>query len=481
MNIDDTREAASSTPSAPTTTFGRASASACDEFMQNGKPNAAAASEYTTPCTAPSQDGDLRLPGLRVRGRTSDADSGATGIVAEECVLADQAAVPQQPEQLPSAAVLLELLEKVLLSHKSGPTASGGDALVAQVTKGLVLVAAKAVVKLFESSRAEIQQACGALDEREALAYLLGDVTGFGLISDLAARKAGDKTGKLVWVLKGQAPIEKELSDARRAVQKRAGKLPEGTLETELEDARSTVLRETVQLPLHLTAAECAAARREPKRRREEAPAASSSAAATEPQPAAARAARAAVRATAPPSDERSPSPVRFEGELVHHGYTCAKRRGRACDCYVLCLGLGPPPPVGWQRVPRDSAHFQAALARARQEYSAGNDICICTESNPRSHVPSFLCPGWRCYAHEAGACEPRDAYLRVDAANGPTYFDHCDCLWPINNPDLGSPRQAWDEVWSEMGVVRKMDKHGTHLRRDERRKCAHRLRIYHF
>ena len=153
------------------------------------------------------------------------------------------------------------------------------------MTKGLVLVAAKAVVKLFESSRAEIQQACGALDEREALAYLLGDVTGFGLISDLAARKAGDKTGKLVWVLKGQAPIEKELSDARRAVQKRAGKLPEGTLETELEDARSTVLRETVQLPLHLTAAECAAARREPKRRREEAPAASSSAAATEPQP----------------------------------------------------------------------------------------------------------------------------------------------------------------------------------------------------
>ena len=82
------------------------------------------------------------------------------------------------------------------------------------------------------------------LDEREALAYLIGDAVGLGRIPAEAARKAGDKAGKLVWVKKGTPPIRAELADAKRGVQRRVGKLPEGTSnEKAFEDAHSAVLQ----------------------------------------------------------------------------------------------------------------------------------------------------------------------------------------------------------------------------------------------
>ena len=43
---------------------------------------------------------------------------------------------------------------------------------------------------------AAIRLACGVLDEREALARIVGDAAGHGRISDTAARKAGDKAGR---------------------------------------------------------------------------------------------------------------------------------------------------------------------------------------------------------------------------------------------------------------------------------------------
>ena len=124
-----------------------------------------------------------------------------------------------------------------------GPAASGGDESVAAVTKGLVLVAAEAIRDLYSTHKEAILLACVMLDEREALAYLVGDAAGIGLITAESARKAGDKAGKLVWVAKGAPPIEKELADARRGVQRRAGKLPEGTLENELVDPERAAAR----------------------------------------------------------------------------------------------------------------------------------------------------------------------------------------------------------------------------------------------
>ena len=96
-----------------------------------------------------------------------------------------------------------------------------------------------------------IKLACGVLDAREALAYLIGDAAGFGLITAESARKAGDKAAKLVWVKKGTASIKADLAEAERAVQRRAGKLPAGvSIEKELADARADVLRTAVELPV---------------------------------------------------------------------------------------------------------------------------------------------------------------------------------------------------------------------------------------
>jgi hypothetical protein len=198
------------------------------------------------------------------------------------------------------------------------------------------------------------------LDEREALARLIGEAAGLGRIPAEAARKAGDKAGKLVWVKKGTPPIKADLADARRAVQRRASKLPEGaSLEEALEDARIAVLRTTVTLQALPSREECEAA------------------------PRAAR-----------PLPEHDARLVKWcAGHGLQAEYVVARmskavherqKRERA-----------------WQ--PRGS---KQALAKARrlQAVAEEDDLCTCSEG-----VPSFLCRVNRCFTSAAfGHCEER-------------------------------------------------------------------------
>ena len=207
-------------------------------------------------------DDSLHRSARRVRRRgasfngsmsTSGVNSDVTSEHVDGAVEVMRQAAASVP--IPTVGSLLKRAQQMLLCDSGGPAASTGDDTPVQVTKGLVLNASEAISELFESQRAAVQQACGKLDEREALAYLLGDVSGLGIISAEAARKAGDKAGKLVWVKKGTSPIKADLADARRAVQRRASKLPEGLLEKALDDSRTAVLRAPVKLPLVLSQA----------------------------------------------------------------------------------------------------------------------------------------------------------------------------------------------------------------------------------
>ena len=95
--------------------------------------------------------------------------------------------------------------------------------------------------------------ACGMLDRREALAYLLVDVViGGGLASAAAARALGQAAGKLVWVAKGTPPLKVEVAAAKQTVQRSAAKraLTPEQLAAEKVDAEAAVLRLPCVLPL---------------------------------------------------------------------------------------------------------------------------------------------------------------------------------------------------------------------------------------
>ena len=206
----------------------------------------------------------MRVQGLHEHRDGAAAISGAEDVVTSEDMAsrAVAALLAVAAVHIPTAASLLQRARKMFLDVTDGPSAFGGDDPPVEVTKGLILFAAEAVRELSSSHDEAIHLACGKLDDREALAYLVGDAAGLGRIPAEAARKVGDKAGKLVWVKKGTPPLRAQLADAKRSVQRRAGKLPEdASLEKALGDAHSAVLQMAVQLPLP-SREECEAAER---------------------------------------------------------------------------------------------------------------------------------------------------------------------------------------------------------------------------
>ena len=210
-------------------------------------------------CQAPTvEDDELRSQSSGVCPQGAWTDAGSVEHRPEEGVsagnlqgLGGTVAAAAATSSALSAASLFTQLKLMVLCGSGGPVASGLDQPHVEVTKELVLLAAEAVTELFATHEEHIKLACGVLDAREALAYLIGDAAGFGLITAESARKAGDKAAKLVWVKKGTASIKADLAEAERAVQRRAGKLPAGvSIEKELADARADVLRTAVELPV---------------------------------------------------------------------------------------------------------------------------------------------------------------------------------------------------------------------------------------
>ena len=136
-----------------------------------------------------------------------------------------------------------------------GPWPSGLGFASEDVTKGLVLAAADAIevgLGWLPKARPDaVTAACGVLDRREALAYLIGDaVLGLGLIPDQAARSVGQAAGKLVWVAKGTAPVKQQVAKVKAVVQREASKLTPEQLVTRKADAEAKVLCELFSLPL---------------------------------------------------------------------------------------------------------------------------------------------------------------------------------------------------------------------------------------
>ena len=166
-----------------------------------------------------------------------------------------------------TAAALLKRAIIMLTGGKGGPWSSGLGIASRTVNKGLVLAASEAIdlgLGWLPGARPDaVESACGMIDRREALAYLIADaVLGVGLISAEHARSVGDKAAKLVWVAKGTAPLRREVADAKRAVQRSAGKrsLDGERLASEKADAEAAVLREPCAPPLPLPkAAQCRA------------------------------------------------------------------------------------------------------------------------------------------------------------------------------------------------------------------------------
>ena len=330
------------------------------------------------------EDDALRLQTIRVCPRTAFNGGGAGSDSAEQLVLSEPSALRGDISEAAAAASsalsvasLLKLLKLMLLCGSGGPVVSGSDRPPVEVTKELVLFAAEAVKELFSTHRAQIQLSCGVLDEREALAYLVADVAGIGLITTESARKAGDKAGKLVWVQKGAPPIEKELADAKRAVQRRAGKLPASeSIEKAFADARSQVLQTAVQLPLDKRPVERARPRPPP------------------PPP--------------PPEllPELDPRLVRWcrnqRPNLDPIGIVHASSRGR----YERQKRHRAWHPTNW----RERTELASKLARIE----TCDDICTCAQG-----TPSWLCRVNVCFATAAGSrCEERTEPLR-----------DCDCM----------------------------------------------------
>ena len=337
--------------------------------------------ERSTVCMASRacaiEDDLLHFENRRVSTDGEVSEIISPSIIPEELVTAGPHAVHAGAEQpaaaailIPTEASLLLRARRMFLGGPGGPAASGGDESAAEVTKGLVLVAAEAIRELFSTERDAIQLACGVLDEREALAYLVGDAAGLGLITACSARKAGDKAGKLVWVAKGAPPIEKELADARRAVQRRAGKLREGTLESELAAARAAILRQAVALPLD-------------KRL-------------SMPPPKHSLAGRKRAR---PP--EHDPE-ARFEAWCKRKGGSPSRfadhRRKEGERVWRLQEYQRAWNPQSWQ--------WRRELEELRERDRWRNDMCTCGEG-----VPSWLCRVASCYSFEVvgdGGCDER-------------------------------------------------------------------------
>ena len=232
-----------------------------------GVPAALEDSETPTDVGSCTQESAQLLGDSRVRDRT--------GIGIDECRLPnpDPAVVAVQGALhgvlLPSttdACSMAALLVRAIIMFTGGvggPWSSGLGVATPKVTKGLLLAAAEAIAVGLGwkpgARPAAVEVACGVLDRREALAYLIGDaVLGVGLLKMEDARSVGQAAGKQVWVAKGTAPLRKEVADAKLAVQRSAGKrsLDGERLTSEKANAEAAVLREQCApaLPLPLMA-----------------------------------------------------------------------------------------------------------------------------------------------------------------------------------------------------------------------------------
>jgi hypothetical protein len=372
-------------------------------------------SSGSTTVRGSTEDVVFQLDYPRVRDDEATLACTAETSSSEYVVTSSSMSAQPQPEVAAAAAVLvpteaslLRRAETMFLGGPGGPHASGSDEAPVLVTNGLVLNASDAITTLFKSHRTAIQAACGVLDEREALARLIGEAAGLGRIPAEAARKAGDKAGKLVWVKKGTPPIKADLADARRAVQRRASKLPEGaSLEEALEDARMAVLRTAVTLHALPSREECEAA----ERARVRAVAREEAAAARPPPP------------PPPPPPERDPRLVAW----------CSRHR---CEPANLMRYMGERAGErrkrerAWHSTRWREVNEKAQWLRLRNEDDCG--WCTCAEGAHDQGTPSWLCRVNLCYATAAGAtCDERVLPCRS-----------CDCMgW--NEEEHGQPSRS--------------------------------------
>ena len=427
-------------------------------------------SDGSTSARGSTEDVVLQPDYPRVRDLEAAPAGTASTSSSEHVVTSGSTSAQQQPEEaaaaaelIPTAASLLVRARRMFLGGPAGPTASGSDEAAVQVTKGLVLFGAEAIRELFFSQREAIELACGVLDEREALAHLIGDAAGVGLLPAEAARKMGDKAGKLVWVKKGQSPIEADLADARRAVQRRKGKLPEGaSLEAAFDDARTAVLRESPKLTLP-SREECEAAERARVRAREREQAAAARAPQPPPPPPPERDPRLVALDRAPsvlelpPTKPPSPKPPSAAGgECAEPPPPDRMRQRFEAWCRRHDPGGVADPVAYYEHQRKCSRLMRAVTARrwkprtwaerrdraqtlSRQQRS--NQLCECDDD-----VPSILCRAHACYAFEIGMCDglPEPSSVAQDPASRIS----CNCMrhvwgvdqeqrWPAHKPPL--------------------------------------------
>lgn len=150
---------------------------------------------------------DAPLP--RVQAGMAMTNEDVVAVDTDPDVDAAQRAHHGMPAQAPyegctASAMLLRALI-MFTAGVGGPWSSGLGVASAKITKGLILAAANAIEVGLEwrpkERPAAVTSACGVLDRREALGYLISDaVLGVGLISAAAARDVGQAAGKMVWV-----------------------------------------------------------------------------------------------------------------------------------------------------------------------------------------------------------------------------------------------------------------------------------------
>lgn len=301
---------------------------------------------------------------LRVRAQVASLLGGLpTADAAEHAQHAPEAAPEASSAQADPAvapwtkALLLERCRLMFLLGAGVIRASGGGSLIPAATKGLVVAAAE-VVTTFNVKRPEVQAACGGdLDAREALLYLIGDVVLGGLVSNITARKLGDKAGKLVF---GKKPkLVAQLTDAKRADQKR--KMSAAAI------AEAAARREREPIDLGLPSVAESTVRPPPPPR-------------PRPQP-----------SPLPPQDPAAAWCTRRGHRPEHIAQTIcterAKRRERA-DAWT---------PRCWQKRRR--------LAQLKEADLEANSLCTCCEGTCDDGTPSWLCRVARCYNLEIGTC----------------------------------------------------------------------------
>ena len=352
--------------------------------------------------------------------------TGTAGLAATSGGEPGRGAPGLQPEEPPDKAVLLERAVVMFLRGKGRLIASGGRALITVLTRRVLLDASE-VIRDFDVQRPDVKEACGQkLDEREALAFLLGDVLLGARIPDEYARKRGDALGKLVFG--PAAPLPKDRTALRRAHDKRVGRLsklnPDYQLKLLALTGESDRLRdefECKQVPFALPSLEeCHAAMPPP----------------LPPAP--------------PPPPPPDPLQARFEAWCHrHHPGGMLDPVDYWTDQRKYLRFLRALKARAWK--PRDYTR-RKRLAQTLEVQKVRNRVCTCDD-----HVPSWLCQAHVCYAFEIGMCDGMPIY-----GGYPSARVQCDCMrhafghdpeqrWPEHKPEL---RWDWEDcIFGQPGL----------------------------